>query len=174
MTYALPFKPGQRLIELGGGANPRIRPNADVRPGPTVDVVCDFEQPLPLAPNSFDGVLAVYVAEHLNWRATRQFFSEVHRILAPGGVAVFFLPNTEEQLRNALTRPSWDDTVSSMLFGDGDYEHNWHKAAFSPAYTARLMQEAGFFAVEVQEHPQTKSDMIIHARKSAADVRYTL
>ena len=77
MTYSLPFKPGQRLLELGGGANPMIRPNADVRPGPTVDVVCDFEKLLPLASNSFDGVLAMYVAEHLNWRATRQFFSAI-------------------------------------------------------------------------------------------------
>ena len=174
MTYELPFKPGQRLIELGGGANPRIRPNVDVRPGPSTDLIADFNKPLPLPSNQFDGILSVYVIEHLSWRNVRGFIVEVHRILAPGGTAVLITANTLEQMKNALARERWDETVSSMLFGDLDYPENSHKAAFSPEYAVRLFKEAGFYEVTTLPHPETITDMIIQARKSAAVVSFSL
>ena len=46
--------PGDRIIELGGGACPSARPNVDGRQcldangKPMVDLVADFNEPLPI------------------------------------------------------------------------------------------------------------------------------
>ena len=85
MGYVIPFAPGQKVIELGGGANPRLRPNVDARPGSAVDIVADLSDPLPLASSQFDGVLSIYNLEHLSWRKVRAAISEMARILKPGG-----------------------------------------------------------------------------------------
>ena len=42
MSYTFPFTGS--VIELGGGDNPYFRPNLDVRSGPTVDIVADFNK----------------------------------------------------------------------------------------------------------------------------------
>lgn len=168
--YRLPFKPGMRLLEIGGGSTPLIRPNLDIRWLPEVDIVADISYPLPLNKDSFDGILCKYVLEHISWRKVRGFIAEVHRILAPGGVAVFFVPNLLEQARKLIEAKEWNDDLICMVFGDLDYPENSHKAGFSPDYAGKLFREAGFYMVEVLPHPDCLTDMIIHGTKSKARV----
>ena len=125
--------PGPCVVELGGGAVPWIRPNVDTRPGETVDLVADFNAPLPIASDQFDGIFSKYAAEHVSWRRVDAFFAECHRILKPGGVAVLVLPNTHEQCKLAVEKfdaARWDFNagggVSEMLFGGQDYAENAH------------------------------------------------
>ena len=167
--YIPPFTDGMSLVELGGGAQPRVRPNIDVRmiPG-LVDLVADFNQPLPVHGDQFDGLLCIFALEHVSYRNVHGLVSEMCRILKPGGVAALVVPNTLEQCRKAVNTPVWDKDISSMLFGDQDYSDNTHKLAISPESAVRMFKECGFYRVETAPLPTCDTDMSITAYKSAA------
>ena len=170
MTYALPFGPDSKVIELGGGAAPIFRPNVDARMcvdasgQPAVDFTADFDQPLPITSDEWDGVFAKFVIEHVSWRKISNFIAEVCRILRDGGVAVVVTANAEAQMRWAL-RQDWDERVSQCLGGDQDYTDNTHKVFFNPAWIARLFRGAGFSRVVVVPFGELGTDMIVEARK---------
>lgn len=180
MSYTLPFKPGEKIFEFAGGDRPAFRPNIDVRPGPTVDLVADLNRPLPIAGDQCDGIFMRYGLEHLSWRRVRGFLGDCHRILKPGGVAVFVVPDTLAQMAMLLSKDRWEDADAGTLMGDQNYEgdawqHNAHHAIFSHEYAQRLCREAGFFDVKTVQLPewlpgQSPFDMIIEARKSAAEI----
>lgn len=170
MTYSFPFNADQKLIELGGGANPTLRPNMDFRPGPTVDIVGDLSQPLPFEAASFDGVLCTYALEHISWRKVKEFIAEVYRILRNGGKAVFITANLREQAKRLVNTEEWTDNEVCMIFGDQDYlPGNMHLTGFSEQSAIRLFREAGFSQVMVMPHPNTITDMIIEVTKHVAD-----
>lgn len=154
-----------RILEIGGGDNPRYRPNLDIRPGPQVDIVADLNGSLPLPDESFEHVYSCFAIEHLSWVKIPQFLSEVHRILAPGGSCTFITANLLEQCRKAVETETWDENVPGMIFGGQDYPENTHRAGFSPDYAIRLFRAAGFSGVSVQPLPRCHTDMIIEARK---------
>lgn len=171
MGNNLPFKPWDRVIELGGGDKPRFRPNVDVRWVPFVDIIADFNHELPIQSEFYDGVYCQYCLEHLSWRRVGVFLHSVHRILKPGGIAVFITANLLEQARRLVEAKEWDDKLVSMVFGDQDYEANTHRAGFSPEYAQGLFKEAGFYRVEISPLPECATDMVIIAWKSKAEVR---
>lgn len=179
--YLLPFKRGDKVIELGGGDNPVFRPNVDIRAGSTVDIVGDLNEPLPIESESYDGVFSQFLMEHLRLSKVRGFISEVYRILKPGGIAVIITANLLEQAKALIEREEWDDDLIRMVFGGNpDYEENYHHSSMSPRYAIRLFREAGFNTVTIYEHPVAKAimgrstDMIIEARKSGARITRSL
>lgn len=159
------------VLEVGGGAVPSFRPNMDVRPLPTVDIVANLEEPFPIPDGSYGSVFGHYVIEHLSWRTVRPFISECHRVLLPGGKCVMVTANTEAQCIRAIDEDCWTDEISSLLFGGQDYPDNTHKNALSPEYAVRMFKECGFYDVTIHPHPVSDTDMIIEARKSAAVIR---
>lgn len=156
------------VLEVGGGANPRFRPNLDVRPLPTVDIVADLGGAWPVPDGGFDGVYSAYVMEHISWRKVPVFVGEIWRVLRPGGTATVVTSNTEAQMRWALRQEVFDEKIGQCLFGDNDYPENTHRAAFNPDYVIRLFREAGFTDVFVQPAGELRTDMVIEARKGAA------
>ena len=182
--YTLPFQPGWKIIELGGGSNPLKLPrltivNADVRWAPGVDVPgVNLNYPLPFADEGFDGVYASFVMEHLSWRKADLLPREIHRILKPGGVAVLVLANLYEQCRQAVRRfeegQTWQ-AVSEFIFGSQEFGLQWdagaHHVGFSPKEAFRLFREAGFLRVEVKPWPLSETDMVIEAWRSGAIIR---
>jgi len=179
--YSLPFKPTDKVLEIGCGDNP-VRHDAlwhtmDSRKLPMVDIVCDVNEPLPVASETYDGVFCMYLIEHLSWRKVAGFVGECHRILKAGGLSIFVTANLLEQCKLAIKwfeeGKGWE--ISQMLFGDqnyegGDWVANAHHCGFSPTYAIKLFREAGFHEVTIFEHPACKSDMIIQARKSGARI----
>jgi predicted SAM-dependent methyltransferase len=168
----LPFKTGWRICELGGGDRPLVRPNIDIRPMSTVDQVADFEKPLPMYSNEWDGVYSHFAIEHISWKKVRGFITEVHRILKPGGITVFITANLLEQCRRVAETPeeSWNDDLPSMVFGGQGHEGDYHKCGWSPTYAIKMFKECGFHQVKVLPYPDAKTDMIIEAYKSAAEI----
>lgn len=168
----LPFKPYHKVLELGGGDRPVFRPNADMRWLPSVDIIADFNHPLPLPSESYDGIFSKFLLEHLSWRKVRSLISEVHRILKPGGIAVFITANLLEQAKKLVETQEWTESLIEMLFGSQEFGQFWdagaHHCGFSPEYAVRLFKEAGFFEVNVSPLPNCKTDMQIEARKSGA------
>lgn len=166
-------KPGEKLLELGGGDNPHpaCECNVDVRPGPKVHFSCDFNGPLPMQDSEWDGVLCQYALEHVSFRAIPGFLKEVLRILKPGGKAVFVVPNTEQQLQWIIKNPDgWDgkktfEAASELLYGSQDYPENSHKAWLCPDTATDLFRGAGFNSVNVQPFNERGTDMIVEAVK---------
>jgi len=170
LSYGLPFQPGAKVIELGGGACPIVHPNVDVRQCfdsggmPTVDFTADFDKPLPITSEEWDGVFSKFAIEHVSWREVGGFIAEIHRILKPGGSAVIVTANAEAQMKWALAQ-DWDEKVSQCLGGDQDYSNNTHKVFFNPAWIARLFREAGFARVTIVPFGELRTDMIVEAKK---------
>jgi len=152
------------VLEIGGGGNPMHRPNMDIRPGPTVDIVADLNKKFPIDDASYSYVYCAYMIEHLSWRSIGGFLSEVKRILKPGGSAMFITANLLEQCRKAVQTEVWDENIPGMIFGGQDYPENSHRAGFSPAYAITLFYNAGFKDILVSPHPNCKTDMIIEVR----------
>lgn len=168
---------GAKIIELGGGANPQFRPNVDTRAcydaqgNQTVDFTADFNEPLPISDNEWDGVFARFVIEHLSWRKVPTFLAEVLRILKPGGKVVIITANTEAQLKWLANHPEgWDnkpffDSASCVLFGDQDYPENAHKNYMTPTVITSLLVMTGFENVLVQPYGERATDMMVTADK---------
>lgn len=178
----LPFKPTDKILEIGGGPNPIFRPNLDIRAGPGVDIVHDANEPLPIENESYEGCFSQFLMEHLHLSKVRGFISEIHRILKPGGIAYIITANLLEQAKLLVEKENeWNDDLIIMVFGGNpDYPENYHKSSMSPQYAIKLFREAGFHEVTIYEHPIAKAitgrsnDMIIQAKKSGARIRREL
>ena len=153
-----------KAVELGGGNNPVYRPNCDVRSLPNVDMVVDFEKPIPLPSDEYDFVYSSYVIEHVSWRNLPQFVKEIYRILKVGGIAQIITANLLEQAKVLVNKEKWSLNDLCMVFGDLDYPENSHKSSMSPEMATRLFNEAGFRSVIVYAHP-CPTDMILEAVK---------
>jgi len=171
-----PFGPNDKVIELGGGDNPRFRPNVDIRRFSNVDYVTDLNDPtgeLGTMYREFDGVFSHYALEHVSWRNVHKLIKLTYDLLKPGGVAMFIIPNLVEQAKYVVARAKADefgDNEVCCIFGDQNYEGaNWransHTAGFSPWSITKLFRDAGFESVLVVPHPATDTDMVVEARK---------
>lgn len=175
-------QPGQRILELGGGQNrhPASDVNCDVRPGPGVDFTADFDKVLPIQSNEWDGVLSIYVLEHVAWRSMRQFMSEVFRITKPGGICIFITPNIEAQVAWAQRNPEgWDgkpffESFSEIIFGSQNYGDNLHKSSICPSVALDLFRTAGFENVMIAPHGERNTDLAIQAVKPSLEGKVLL
>lgn len=181
-----PFSQTAKIIELGGGDNPRFRPNVDIRPGPTVDFVCDLNSTpgiaadqfhTPLALGSYDGVYSSYAIEHVSWRNVHKFIELIYALLKEGGRAFVIAPNLVEQAKLVVAKAKAGELTDNEIccvFGDQNYagqdwRANSHTAGFSPETAIQAFRKAGFVDVIVIPHPATDTDMIIEARKPTKD-----
>lgn len=180
--YLISFK-NDNVLEIGGGNRPLFHPNLDTRKLPEVDNVHNLNMiPWPLEDNAYDGVLGIYILEHLSWRSIEKAIGEIYRTLKPEGKAVFLVPNTLEQCRKIVGRKEWDKGFSCLLFGDQDYGENAHACAFSPDYAKQLFEEAGF-KIKVLDpmpdvaygtsilYPAYSTDLIIEAYKPDGEIQ---
>lgn len=163
-----------KVIELGGGSNPKFHPNVDVRADKNVDIVADFEKPLPLPDSEYDFVYSAFVLEHISWRNVPQFVKEICRILKQGGRCVVVTADLLEQCRivaNSVNlelpepQKTFYGNFSCMIFGGQDYNENAHKSGLSQMGAAMLFRESGFSVVRVAPLPTCSSDMVIEAFK---------
>jgi SAM-dependent methyltransferase len=179
------FKPTDKVLELGCGENPirhdELWHTMDSRKLPTVDIVWDVNnQPFPIESESYDGVYASFIMEHIRLTKVRGFIAEVHRILKPLGTAVIITSNLYEQAKVVIEKEEKgevnDDIIHMVFGGKPDYEENYHHSSLTPNFAVRLLKETGFHEATIYEHPVAKqiwgksTDMIVVVRKSGAHI----
>lgn len=170
------FPANARVLELGCGDNRHVQSTVavDVRQTPCVDFPCDFnETPMPIADADFDIVYSQFMLEHLSFPKVLPLLQDCLRILRPGGMGVFIVPNTEEQLKWIQTHPDgWDGkdfftSASELLFGSQTYRENHHSVYFSPDVAIKLFSQAGFESIQTVKYGSAGTDLLIQARKPA-------
>ena len=166
--YILPFKHGQKIVELGGGDKPLFHPNVDNEPGlSNVDIVADLEELFPLEDEEFEGVYSHFCMEHIQWRKVPNFINEVFRILKPGGLAVIITNNLFAQAKEIVKRDKVEIEECCMIFGGQSRGGDFHKSGFSPGFTMEMFRAAGFGDIKINPLPTQggHTDMVIEARK---------
>jgi SAM-dependent methyltransferase len=117
--------------------------------------VCNLlTEPIPLANGQMDMVVFTEVFEHLNTGPGR-IFSEIQRILKPGGTLVFSLPNTamlKNRIGALLGRPVLEpvyevfkEEKSEQSQGDGEWVHGLgHTREYTMSETTDIVRRYGF------------------------------
>ena len=145
------------IVELGGGFSPSYCKrygtgiNMDVLDHELVDIKHDLRiLPLPLKDNEVDEIYSKFFLEHVSWRILPKFIKDVHRILKPGGRAVFIVPDLRKQMEFVMRREQFTlEPVVQMIFGDQNYEDdkwqwNAHASSCSSELYEALFKQAGF------------------------------
>lgn len=171
-------KPGERMLELGGGETPHpstdvnvdIRQAVDKEGTHKVHFTFNFENfPWPIKDSDFEYIYSQFNIEHISWRKSEQYLREVFRILKPGGQVFIISPNTEAQLQYILSKAEPDGDEGSMLFGDLNYADNSHKSYWSPGIMASYLEKVGFQDIAIQPFGQLETDMATVAKKKAEE-----
>ncbi len=68
-------------------------------------------------------------------------------------------------MKDAISRETWDLSVSSMIFGGQEFNHNAHKCGFDRKMLCSVLEDAGFTEVYIETHDMTPTDMIATAVK---------
>lgn len=84
------FTEGHRVLDIGSGQRPRGNLCLDKDPRTEPDVV-GFATQIPFQAECIDEVVCYHLVEHLLVPETERLFSEVRRVLVPGGTAHFLV-----------------------------------------------------------------------------------
>lgn len=135
------------VLEIGGGENPRYRPNLDYRHLSTVDIVHDITiLPWPLDSNTFDFIYSSHTLEHLPPEKVPPTLREIGRILKPYGKIELHVPDIE-----ALCKfHDWEFAVKT-IYGASTPYYGIHQSGFWKLGLEYLMQKLGYSNVEVSK-----------------------
>jgi len=141
--------------------------NVDIRPEVKPDLVWDMEKtPYPFRDGEFDLVLLKDSLEHVGFHRVDDVIREVKRILKPGGRLVIQCPDLEAIAVKVILDPKLGSdykAVSFWVYGEQDYEHNYHKSGFTMRAMRRLLKSHGFVVLKIESDGGT--NMIVEAVK---------
>jgi len=167
-------------IAAGYARTPGYDVYADINPNCNPDVVCDAVS-LPFDDESFDGLRAVDILEHMSYTVTHVALAEWARVLKPGGELYVQVPDVRMAVEDYLAgvdRPGYrplivpelehlppivslawrllggHDTTSHVTEGD-DWRWNAHYALFDESSLTWYLGQAGFTvrSIETNFHP---------------------
>lgn len=115
---------------------------------------------LPIRSDTYDIVYGCHVIEHVPWTSLDKAFSELFRIIKPGGILELHTVNFCKVVEKYMLQETdgWDARghnpdhnvmawVNSRLLHFGE-EAQWHKTLFDPAFLKHCFEKAGFVEVE--------------------------
>lgn len=148
---------GNKLIaDLGsGGISPYMADEGtivtfDIREDMKPDVICDVRY-LPVPDEQFDIIFSSHTLEHFSWRTVDKVLREWVRTLKIGGELRIVVPN----LRYVGKRLFEDKIIPSdmwVLYGEQDYQKNFHAAGFTPNLLKDLIVSLGVFEdIQIRE-----------------------
>lgn len=116
---------------------------------------------LPFKDNSVDAFFSSHTLEHLYVFQTESALREIHRAMKPGAFARFVLPDLERAIQ--LYRA--DDPTRFLKFvfeaDKPSLSKNQHRWMYTAEYLKRLLLDAGFEHVWLQEYRKTNYEPFI-------------
>lgn len=131
--------------------------NVDIRDLPGVDVRADARN-LPFPSNCFEYILASDIIEHFPAQEAPKIIKEWKRVLAPGGVIEFKLPNLKTIAQAYIDKRIGASKTSWLLYGGQDYDENFHYAGYDRESFRKLVGLNEF------EYKEDEFNMIIKFR----------
>lgn len=122
-------------LDIGAGEKPKGDVNTDVRPLPSIDVICDALH-LPFKEEVFTHTFLSHVIEHFRYRDVIALLKEVNRILKVNGTIEIWTPNFQAlSFLKAWVFGGIVNRNPHMLYaplsGSQDYEENVHLSHWS-------------------------------------------
>lgn len=102
--------PGPRYLNLGSGPRGIVDPhwlNVDGFLDKNVHFLLDFSRPWPIPDASMDGVFCEHVLEHFSLEDGIELLKQCVRVLKPGGVARFIMPDAAQIMRAYFDEPQF-------------------------------------------------------------------
>jgi predicted SAM-dependent methyltransferase len=166
---------GSTKLELGAGDRPTEGfIHNDVRELPHIEIVCPAEQiGRYISSQTLTHLRATHLLEHFSHRNTVWLLEQWRDLLQPGGLIYVEVPNLMWQAK-ALAGVAENmygcspEEVVVMMYGEQDYEGNFHKTGFTPQLLSGSLRTAGFVNVMVEDVGQVLigQGRAVHARRS--------
>lgn len=105
---------------------------------------------LPFPDNYADYLECIDVVEHLNYRDVPQAFSELYRVMKPGGITKLMTGDWDQVTRMwvEMSKSPYDPLaygeLSQLLYGNQNHAGEYHHAPFNAPYLERCVQDAGW------------------------------
>ena len=138
--------------------------NADVRPLPGVNLVCDIRQGLSLPAGHITYCVSVHALQEIPLSDQVPVLSELHRVLKRGGVLRLCLPDLEKAVaayqrgdRDYFLVPDEDARSLSGKFVTHILWYSYSRVMFTPEFIEELLLKAGFNRVDHCAFQATKS-----------------
>jgi ubiquinone/menaquinone biosynthesis C-methylase UbiE len=134
-------------IEIGGGSAPAMRKhgylNVDVRKVSGVDRVGSVLD-LPFKDGEVEAVYCRNLLEHVKRSEVDKEFSEIYRVLCPGGIFEFEVPDIVETAKLYIAGiASWSEFMD-CLFGAQRFPEDLHGTGFSQPMLISILVARGF------------------------------
>lgn len=177
-TFRRPIK---KAIDIGAGEGRRLWPGfrtftTDVRADSKPDYVQDTRW-LNLPDNHFDLVASRHHLEHIGRWEQERVWSEMFRILKPGGQMNHIVPNIEWAMLKVNEKKDLQDAFN-VLYGAQeaqgfDKQWNVHYFGYTPDVARALAEGCGLVDVEVVDwhtEPECLFEIVIRGRKPMPEV----
>jgi SAM-dependent methyltransferase len=112
----------------------------DVRKTDNVDVIADARM-LPFKNNAFTHVFSSHLIEHFSQKATKEVLREWLRVLRQGGTMELRCPDLRARALLFFLNPTWRNIEN--IYGEQDFEGNFHKCGFSYGLMKSLLESLG-------------------------------
>lgn len=167
-----------KILEIGGGTNPVYCKkfnngiNIDILQHELVDITHDLRKfPYPIQDKEFDIVYNKFVIEHISWRLLDKFIGEIYRILKDGGKAITICPDLYKQCEIILNKKGQNLEINlepdiQMIFGDQNYDWNYHASSCTPELYEKLFKNAGFENIDIKQFSEYEIIIESYKKKS--------
>jgi predicted SAM-dependent methyltransferase len=134
--------------------------NVDMRPLPGVDVVAGVDQ-LPADEGSVAEIFSAHLLEHFpEEQLRRQLLPYWWSLLQPGGTFRAVVPDSEAMLAAYSAGKIGFTELRRVIFGDQEYEGDFHFNAFTTQSLTELLEKTGFVDVRVVEAGRLNGDCL--------------
>ena len=137
-------KDGKRYVNLGCGVNTSKEfINVDTIPLPHIHHINNIQKLFMFPNNSVDFIYASHAMEHIPRSKLVKSLKDWYRVLKPGGVLRFGVPNFDKLIEVYQASERNVDSIINQLMGS-EGEHDDHHTIWNLEYAKTILKETGF------------------------------
>ena len=142
-------------LELGSGKRPTVGyVHNDAMAFDGIDIVANSWE-IDLPDDWFDEVIAIAFIEHLRYDQATATFANMRRLLKPGGLFLFDVPNLGKwcEYYNDPSAPFDREYVLRTIYGWGRWPGDSHQSGGDEDILQSYLIEAGFSNISIEQVP---------------------